>query len=831
MRRLFPLVLLLSVLNPLFAAEPSPPIKLNSAVEAPAPCSGERRQAGSASTAECRINPDLLTKGWPASWIAHPTASPYDYGVFHFRKTFTLPQKPVLFVIHVSADNRYRLFVNGVSVCFGPARGDLFHWRFETVDIASRLKAGKNVVAAVVWNFGGQKPLAQMSLRTGLIVQGDSPREQVVNTDATWKVLQDDAYAPSAVAPRPINQFMVVGPGDRVDGNAYPWGWQNPDFDDAHWMPARTIQKGLPYGVGTGVAWWLVPRSIPLMEEVPQRIAAVRRARGIDVAPAFLLGHAPFTIPAHSKASILFDQSFETNAYPRLCVSGGKGGSIRLIYCEALVDQNGAKGNRNAIAGREAVGESDLFLPDGGANRRFTTLWFRTYRYIQMTIKTAGQPLTVDDFYGDFTGYPFKERGSFSCNDPRLSRIWTVGWRTARLCAGETYFDCPYYEQMQYVGDTRIQSLVSLYVAGDDRLMRNAITLFDDSRIPEGLTQSRYPSSEPQIITTFSLFWIDMVHDYWMHRDDPAFVKARLMGIRNVLDWFEQRIDPKTGMLGALPYWSFVDWPEQWPWDQNKLLGGQPDGASEGGSSIVTLQLACSLEHAADLFDAYGRKAEAGHCRELARSLNAATLLACWDESRQLLADTPARKAFSQHANVLAVLSGCVKGDKARALMMRVNSEPGLTQSTQYFRFYLLRAMKAVGLGDQYVSMLQPWYDMLGRGLTTFAERQDPTRSDCHAWSASPLYEFLATVCGIEPGSPGFKTVRIEPHLGYLTHVQGSVPHPAGDIKVAFTRTGERIEGTITLPPGLGGDFLWRGGKVPLHPGTQAVVLEPEAPR
>jgi hypothetical protein len=139
--------------------------------------------------------------------------------------------------------------------------------------------------------------------------------------------------------------------------------------------------------------------------------------------------------------------------------------------------------------------------------------------------------------------------------------------------------------------------------------------------------------------------------------------------------------------------------------------------------------------------------------------------------------------------------------------------------------------MKAVGLGDQYVSMLQPWYDMLNRGLTTFAERQDPTRSDCHAWSASPLYEFLATVCGIEPGAPGFKMVRIEPHLGYLTHVQGSVPHPAGDIKVEFTRTGDRMEGTITLPPGLGGEFLWRGGKVPLHPGTQAVALESEERR
>jgi hypothetical protein len=716
--------------------------------------------------------------------------------------------------------------VNGLTVCFGPARGDLFHWRFETVDIAPYLKPGKNVVAAVVWNFGLLKPWAQVSLRTGLIVQGDAPAEQVVNTDATWRVIQDEAYSPTGTAPRPIDTFMVVGPGEQIDGNAYPWGWQGTEVDEARWRQPQLIAQGFPHGVGTDVDWWLVPRTIPPMEEVPQRIPAVRRTQGIAVDPAFLRGEVPLTIPANTKAVVLFDQSYETNAYPQLKISGGKGSTIRLIYSEALVDAEGRKGHRNEIAGREMLGASDVFIADGGANRCFSTLWFRTYRYIEMTIETGTEPLTVNDFYGNFTGYPFKERGSFACDDSRLSDLWTVGWRTARLCAYETYFDCPYYEQMQYVGDTRIQSLVSLYVAGDDRLMRNAIMLFDHSRISEGLTQSRVPSSRPQIITAFSLFWIDMVHDYWMHRDDSAFIEGRLMGIEAVLDWFEKRLDPKTGMLGGLPYWSFVDWPNEWPWDNDKHFGGQPDGAAEGGSSIVTLQLVCSLNHAAELFAAFGKTALADHYRESARSLKAATRQHCWDEARRLFADTPERKAFSQHANVLAVLSGCVEGEEARALVGRFNTEKGLTQCTQYFRFYLLRAMKAAGLGDQYVSMLQPWHDMLARGLTTFAERPDPTRSDCHAWSASPNYEFLATVCGVEPAAPGFKTVKIEPHLGYLKHVQGTVPHPAGMIEVALTRTEKGIEGEITLPAALTGQFFWQGHPIPLHPGRQVVKVE-----
>ncbi len=801
MNRLLPVLLLGFVLSGLRAADAAPP-----------------------------VNPVLLHQAWPASWIAHPTAPACEYGVFHFRKSFDLVARPGRFVFHVSADNRYRLFVNGTSVCFGPARGDLFHWRFETVDIAPWLKAGRNVIAAVVWNFGQLKPAAQISLRTGLIIAGDSAAEQVVNTDRSWRVVQDAAYSPEGTTPHPLNTFMVVGPGERVDGRAYPWGWQEPGYDDRHWLQPQMIALGFPHGAGTDVTWWLVPRSIPMMEERPQRLAAVRRAQGVDVDPAFLLGQAPLTIPAHTTASMLLDQSFETNAYPQLHLGGGRGASVRLIYSEALVDAQGEKGDRNDVAGREIEGESDVFLPDGGADRVFSTLGFRTYRYVQITVETADEPLTLRDFHGNFTAYPFRERGAFSCDDARLSDIWKVGWRTARLCAYETYFDCPYYEQMQYVGDTRIQALVSLYVAGDDRLMRNAIELFDQSRIAEGLTQSRVPSSSPQVITTFSLYWIDMVHDYWMHRDDPAFVAARLLGVRDVLDWFEQRVDPRTGMLGPLPFWSFVDWPDEWPWDNAKHYGGQPDGVVEGGSSILTLHLACSLADAADLFDAFGRAARARQWRELAQRLRTATRKACWDETRQLFADTPARQSFSQHANVLAVLSGCVSGDEARALLHRINTGKGLVQCTQYFRFYLLRAMKAAGLGDQYVSMLQPWHEMLAKGLTTFAERPDPTRSDCHAWSASPLYEFLATVCGIEPDSPGFKTVRIEPHLGYLTRVEGTVPHPMGDIRVALHRAGQGIQGEVTLPAGLTGRFLWQGRTVALHEGTQAVRIDTGSP-
>ena len=120
------------------------------------------------------LNPDLVASKWAATWIASPSAPAKSPGVFYFRKEITLSSVPEHFWVHVSADNRFVLHVNGQYAGEGPARGDLFHWRFETLDLAPLLHAGTNVLAAVVWNFGEVAPVAQMSNRTGFLMQGDT---------------------------------------------------------------------------------------------------------------------------------------------------------------------------------------------------------------------------------------------------------------------------------------------------------------------------------------------------------------------------------------------------------------------------------------------------------------------------------------------------------------------------------------------------------------------------------------------------------------------------------------------------------------------------------
>jgi alpha-L-rhamnosidase len=211
----------------------------------------------------------------------------------------------------------------------------------------------------------------------------------------------------------------------------------------------------------------------------------------------------------------------------------------------------------------------------------------------------------------------------------------------------------------------------------------------------------------------------------------------------------------------------------------------------------------------------------------MAQSGRRSTGRLCWDEKRALFADTPEKKVFSQHANVLAVLTDAIPQTDQIPLLKRLLADSTLIQCTMYYRFYLYRALIKAGLGERYVDLLDPWHDMLRIGLTTCSERPEPTRSDCHAWSASPNFDFLATVCGIMPDEPGFRSVRIAPHPGSLKWVKGEMPHPAGMIRVGFERTGlSGLSGEVQLPDGLTGRMIWNGREIFLRGGVQNVAFE-----
>ncbi|MBC8078959.1 MAG: alpha-L-rhamnosidase [Gorillibacterium sp.] len=752
-----------------------------------------------------------------ARWITCPGISGKEYGVYFFRKTFDVIDDSKTYPIQVSADNRYELFINGSMVSFGPSRGEIPAWNYESVDLGPFLRKGTNVIAAKVWNYGEHMPLAQQSVQTAFFLSGIAETNNRIDTNCSWRVLRSQAYEPITDASEQLGgHYIVVPPGDRIAGCNYPWGYDQVGFNDQDWFNAVELPSHL-------VGWNLVPREIPFMESGMIRFSGIKHSEPEPIVPDFLNGTGALTVEAHSRITLLLDLGCLTNAYPTLALSGGAGGHVQLTYNESMYIEKKVKPHRDQTEGMQLFGIRDQFFLDGGRNRVYRPLWYRTFRYIRMDIETGEEPLTVHDFFGEFTAYPFEMKASLDCGDTRVAQIWVTAWRTARLCAHETYMDCPYYEQAQYIGDTRIQGLISLFISGDDWLIRQALLQFKQSIHTEGLTMSHYPSTEKgilPIIPPFSLLWILMIHDYWMLREDDELIKSMLPDIQRVLEWFEERVDDSKWMLGELEHWNFVDW--AWPYDWQKGYGGVPVGADKGEqySAIVTLQFVYALQAAAELYGAYDSLERSVHYQSLAQKLSEGTRKLCKNTQSGLLADSPEQQEYSQHAQIMGVLTGCLEN----SVMKRVMIESSLRQASLYFKFYLHRALKLAGFGDSYRQSMQSWVSMLELGFTTFPECGDlETRSDCHAWSASPLYDLLNIVAGIGSGAPGFKKVLIEPTFNGFPFIRARMPHPQGELSLHLENEGERVQGWIELPLGLTGEFRWQGNFIKLSGGRQNV--------
>ncbi|MBR1574960.1 MAG: glycoside hydrolase [Bacteroidales bacterium] len=739
---------------------------------------------------------------WSASWITSPDADE-SYGVYFFRKVLTLEAQPARYVIHVSADNRYKLYVNGIQVSLGPAKGDPHNWSFDTVDIAPWLQAGENLVAAVVWNFSTDRPVAVMSRGIpGWLVQGNSAAERALDTAEGWKVLKSDAYRPEPVR---VRGYYAAGCTDRVDGTNYPWGWEQTAYNDSSWTAPRVLGRAALKGAGNYHLWYLVPRPIPPMETRP--LAMQHDLDGL-------------TIPAGQTREFLLDNQELTTGYPRLQFSGGAGTEIRLGYAEALyeADKGWAKGDRSVTAGKQFVGYEDVITADGGTARSFEPLWWRTWRFLKLTVTTAEEPLTIDALTAVSSMYPFTRESRFEApEDPSLQQMLDIGWRTARLCAHETYMDCPYYEQLQYFGDARIQALVTMYNTRDTCLVRNLLEQGRQSLDADGLMMSRYPSHILQYIAPYALFWLGSCHDWWMYRGDEAYLKTLLPAMRSTLRWFSEYLGA-DGLLHRVPSWIFADWAS--------LDNGTFPSDAEGRSAYLDLIHILALRDAAEMEDAFGDPWYAAGYRRTVEKAVASARTAYWSAERTFFADDGARQSFSQHVNALAILAGLVTGPEATDLLQRTLSDRSVRPCTLYFRYYLQRAMARCGQGDLLLSNLGHLRDQMALGLTTWAEMPEPTRSDCHAWGASPNIEFFRTVLGIDAASAGFRRVRVAPALGSLKEASGSIPHPRGTVSVSYKRSATgKLNATVTLPEGVEGTFVWQGRTRPLKSGENRMYL------
>ena len=230
-----------------------------------------------------------------------------------------------------------------------------------------------------------------------------------------------------------------------------------------------------------------------------------------------------------------------------------------------------------------------------------------------------------------------------------------------------------------------------------------------------------------------------------------------------------------------------------------------------GVSSLNNLLYVYALQKSAEVEDFLGEPLLAQRLRAKAERTAQAVRAKFWDESRGLMADNLAHTEFSEHGQCLALLTDTLTGDQARRCFDQLLTAPDLKRATIYFSFYLLETWQKFGRGDLIVDRMSFWKDLVKQGLKTPVEMPGDTRSDCHAWGSHPLFHLHASVAGVRPASPGFRTVRIAPQPGKLPKIVSRTPHPDGFIALDLTFEGDPCRGTVELPPDITGVFVWHG--------------------
>lgn len=758
-----------------------------------------------------------------SNWIWIPAWNEEDTmqaRVVLFRKSVELEGRPLSGVVNISADTRYKLYVNGSLVEVGPSRGDHQIWFYDAIDITRYLQEGLNVIGASVLRYPEDPETGNHGMfRTptpGLYLTGEihdmAGHVYDIAADATWKSKLDDKVS----FYREEEHFAPLVVHENTAGNPATFGWREADFDDSDWPGAMPYKK---FMISEAVSPAnLQPRNIPYMQRKQGKFIGimdmVQSAHTEREWMDLLEWDKPVYIPPRTEETVVLDAGEEMTGYITAAFSGGEGATVRLLYAEAYV-QDGfvgpahvpVKANRLDKENGHLQGYQDTYHVAGlGSDEKpetYESYWFRTFRFVQLHVCTGEQGLTIHRLDYEETGYPLVVQTAVHTSDPTLDPIWTMSERTLRRCMHETYEDCPYYEQLQYIMDSRTQALCTYALSADDRLARKCMDDFRRSQRYDGLLNCSYPNCTINVIPGFSIYYILMVHDHMMYFGDGALVEEHMPAIEQILGYFERHLtrDGYVEKIGGVNmearFWSFIDWAEEW-----NETSGMPTAGLKGPLTMETLLYIYGLQHAAHLADFLGRTHEADAYRERAQAAREAVRDCCMG-SNGMIQDGPGVDEYSQQCQVFGILTDTLDDTIGRENLLKTIEEPGYTQCTVAMRFYLFRALEKTGLYAYTDKYWDTWRKMVEMHCTTCVESEAYARSECHGWGAFILYELPSITLGVRPAAPGYKKVRIVPVTGYMTNAAGVVKTPVGDIRVAWRMRDGALKMDYEVPQGL----------------------------
>jgi len=756
-----------------------------------------------------------------AKWIWYDHERNYDLinARMQARRAFTLKSVPKKCVIGVTADTRYRLYVNGEYVCRGPARGFQSHWPYDEVDIAPYLRKGKNVLAAVAHNLGISTYRYLHQGFAGLLVwgrAGGKPGGVDLATGPDWRVRPAPGY-------RRVRARLSVQQGFQEHYDARAEGgdgsWVKPAYSerDADWRK--------PWCLNFGCMPWhsLEPRGIPLFrEELAAPVGIVSESSGwcdrshleqenlvrlyldekmkwraSDAKAARSAEWTSFEVPAAGGGryhAFCVDFGREVAGSIRIGAAGAAGGEIVDYIVTEAVDGHAPVMYPPEQQCHMAFGNR-LVLRAGATEHEMFDYW--GFRYCIVIVRNSRRKMKLKVGLRS-VGYPLDVKAAFESDNEKLDGVYRMSAWTQQLCMFDAYVDCPWREQAQWWGDARVQAYNTFYLSADARLLARGIRQIGAQTAPNGLTYGHAPTiAHHCILPDFTLTWIGTHWDYYWQTGDISLWKE-MSGVAE--EAFEYFSDAESG--GLLPYddryWLFLDWAAIF---------------KDGYPTLYNMLYVMALRYAAELSKLAGdRKRSRDYAARARRSAKAVETKLYDRKRREFYGGLSWKKKpvrnDTPHAYALALLLDLVPAHAdgfAERLLSNVRGDHDHpVQPSPFYMYYILEALKRRGHGAEVVDCVERWWgDMIDRGLTTCEEGWNATAGQgslCHAWSAHPIVHLSNIMLGVRQTAPAWKEILFSPTFTHAQTVKGKVATPHGPVGSEWRVTDGVARVTLKLP-------------------------------
>ncbi|WEK00922.1 MAG: hypothetical protein P0Y59_04290 [Candidatus Sphingomonas phytovorans] len=783
---------------------------------------------------------------------------------FLFRTEVELETPPIAALTDITVDGRYILYVNGEEQGRGPVRCSPLAQRYDTHDIASALRPGRNVVAVLVHTYGVDTAFYEGVRGLWRPVFGDGGlwvEGPVIDTRQAWRCTQSTAWVQDVAQANHSLGFI-----ESLDANELPADWAALGFDDSAWDVARPLLAGgggpesLYQGVIVRPFPILLPRGIPALRAFPTHARRIRWIRGQLPQPDLPLHTRLYEeqlVPAplgaarnvedllsDAKASTMIstsdgvDTAFTLDfgrifsGHPFFEIEARGGEVIEIACAERLPDEWFGEVAEDARIERRPYIGTDAHLCRYVARaglQHFQRFEWCAVRYMHVVVRNAPAGMTIRRLGAIETHYPVDERGSFSCSDPILTKLWAAGAYTLKQCMHDAWEDCPSREQRQWLGDVTVENLAGHAAFGSSASALTAKYLVQaaESQRPDGLTQMFAPGDHghnARLIPDWTLQWILCAADHWQLTGDLATIEQIWPSIRKALGWFE-RIAGPHGLVVDMPYWHFMDWAGLGRDHQALPLNAQLAGAYRAAATIGS---ALEDERAASLYE------------NRARAISARLDAEHWDQQRGAWVDMvdPVSGAQMRRTSQHGIAALALWGDAAPERITRafdwatdperetatpappvvpfgtpLDEEQGVVVANTFYSHFVNEALVKHGRGATALDNIRRRFaPMIEAGSSTLWEAITPWASLCHGFSASPTHFLSRHVLGVAPAEPGFARACITPNLFDLDFADGVVPAGAWEISVALCRNADgfgaviragSIPVEVTPPPGF----------------------------